>query len=497
MKRAVTLLSFILLIGFIFVVNSCDLLNNDGGGSSSFRISEKNLNVKSVFVGEFDFNEDNSRSARAIWVNGKISSLAYLNGELNPTPFLFENSSGKTILLDVFDMYQIDEKRIWVDYIFYCEITMTGDTYRIDKIIDDRRNKDDPGYGSGLGTLKASHLIINMESNEIYDMREYNTPGVGAIADNYIYLACEDLGPSPVIYKINLDDMSAFKINSIPSGDVIAEPYCIGNKLMVSFGYSGGSYLSVDVNNKFPPQPIDLSYFKERYGNLFAMNYCMLFPDLSGDVYFFSLVDGKIGKVLLDDYGVMSLEKEETTVNLETINRMSPINKDWAIALNSRGNGRFFGSARWPNNYVLMAPDGFVTFTKKQPGIKVELTSLPIEAMYDVYSSYYSMLIVDNYLYYQKGTSIKKLHLAAGSVPETLYSDNRLLTTANDLSGHINAYSYLYSSGNTLFFYQYANNIKSKDEVCTYSLQLDQPGAEPKQVADYPIVFSSFVELGL
>jgi hypothetical protein len=465
----------------VLVFAGCDMpTGGDEGEGDTITIdslSVKDTGVKSLYVSNISANT----GAKALGDTQVIQTLAYINSLGQNTPFFFVSPSGKNIVLGVSELQQLDEKRIFVTYNSVYEIIANGNVYTINAI-----------NSSGYYSYYSYYAIIDMEKGKAYKFMS-STTGSGSpivFAGNGL-LFTEEYPSGTTLYKTDLNNIPAGSIplnnsayNPIYGSTVV--PMLFGNKILVRESYSAG-YSSYDINNKFPPKPVtnavltsDMCSFGSGqsispYGTGID-NFTI--QDLSGSPYCF-IVNSKdntgkkyfLGKISIDDDGQALIGDY----------------KEGSLAF-STDSGAYYASytsIRDKNSTLfLFSGKGFIRLKKKAAGMEVE--SVVLSSIPDFSNSKKYEFIKDDYLYYLEGSSIKRLYLSAGSSPETLYANGRLLT------GGASGVDFLTATGNNLVFYQYANDNIT---VNTYSLAMYQPGAQPVLLSASSVDIKNIVEL--
>jgi hypothetical protein len=454
--------------------------------------------IKSLYISDLSVQSAGSLSqsmSRAATDTGTvIHTLSYINAQQENAPVYFTSPSNKTVILNANSLRQIDDTRIIVDFNSWYGIR-TVDT-DMDGIMTAAYIIDDqPMYQSG-------RALIDMETGTAYDFAGYD---MQVIHKGYVYATRQG-----ALYKINLDNMSAaIPLNNAAYNSIgsINPPIIINNKALTNLnGYS------FDINSQFTPQTVkdavitpDMCPSSGASGAAF-FNYNLNIPiptpsiliqDLEGIPWYFRHIatwpSGNIsepvywyfvGKVSIDDQGQLLLSDcSEGLLSLGA----SYYDFDGAsiFVLNATNTGRIGerGSREQynANGLILVDTNGFISLKKKASGIQVDSAPLSFPAL----DRKKCLVNKDNYLYYLEGTAIKRLYLASGSSPETVYSNSRILASAagQDL---------LTASGNNLVFYQYAeDNIT----VNTYSLPMYEPGAQPRLLASVSADVRDIVEL--
>ena len=456
MKKTVILIAAF-LFGLFF--SACDMGNGGNQTPSFFEISSRNkTGIKSLYVSNVAVNT----SARAATSAAEVETLSYINSEGKNTPFLFVSPSGKTALFDGPKIDQPDNKRILLTTRFYYDVTVNKDIYTIGELQE---------------TLKYHNkVLVDFKSNKVYDFTEYgigdnlDSDNLGFINNDLLFTNYLENGKNHTgtIYKIDLANMPAAE--PLNNNEVlrlrIVVPFLFGNKLLAG---GGGGLHSIDINKDFQPKKVvlphlidSITYFPGAGVSYYSNG--ILLTDLSDNPYFYSY-DGSIGRLSIDDDGNMSLSDENTT---ESFNQNSKI-----IYFNSNGN--VVPSERNAQSIMFLSSDGIVHLEKEVSGLQVEKITLSIPSVDYIFNNYY--------IYYLEGSSIMRLHLSTGSSPETVYTDNSMITTAGSVFEVI---------GNNVFFRKYADDNIS---VHTYSLPVDKKAASPQLVSTSRVEIKNIVEL--
>jgi hypothetical protein len=483
----------VLLIGLVFV--GCD--TGTGGNSddgliiSSLRV--KTTGIRSLYVSNIPVNN----GSRAVG-ESTIQTLSYINNVGENTPFFFVSPSGKTIVLSVRSLRQLDDKRILVKSDSYSVIKTDGNTFTITETGSLRYS---PNMNSGY--------LIDFEKNKIYDFVDWD---IYFLHNDVIYAG----GNDATLYKIDINNISiAMPLNNRKYFQISSvKPIVFNNKIL-----GGDNNYVIDINNNFPitpkkdayitnemcsfiptnsPIPSNNSYKVDFFSNQTGLT----FQDLTGNVWFF-ITGGKtpglntngyhpdygspdkyfLGKINIADDGQVFLTDcvEDTFSNTLSYNTNRLIFK-----MNSTGNGSDSTvNGIIKNTIIIICDDGFITMTRKVNGIQIETTaltlSLPVQVSYGGRS-----FIQDNYLYYLDNTAIKRIHLSAGSSVENVYSNSRILT-----SGSVEN-AFIYPTGNNIIFYQFAEDNVS---VNTYLIPMYEDNPTPKLLATSSVNMRDIVEL--
>jgi hypothetical protein len=487
--KTLKLLSLVLLIGFLFI--KCDTGTSNVGNTSNETININNLSVKTTDIKSLYISNIPVNSSNRV-----IQTLSYINNTGQNTPFFFVSPSGKNIVLNVSELRQLDNKRIVVNFSSYYEIIIEDNVYTIGKMVS---------VGDGLNTWKTA--LIDFEKNTVYDFTDWN---IQIIENDTIYAFHRDR----TIYKISMNNIStAIPLNNstyFPL-DHITPRTTINNKIIGEYLFY--SHYVIDIDNNFPITPIkhaqithDMCSFIPSGDTFIAEFYGfdltgVVIQDHNGDTWFFKN-GGKIptlsynknvdfgepqkyfiGKISIDDSAQVSL-----TDYYENTLSFTPIYDSNAVIylINSANNGEMSSLETYSTNfsntsyYMLVYTNGFITLKKKSTGIQIESTALSMPVNLGGYT-----FIKDNYLYYLEETDIKRLYLSSGNAPETIYSNNRIITSGSQ-------YSFLSVSGNNIIFYQFADDNIS---VNTYSLALYGMDIQPKLLSSVSADIQNIIEL--
>ena len=477
MKRFICAL---LVICMVFV--ACDTGNN--GKPDVFSIdalSIKDGSVRSLYVSDIPV-KNSGRSVN----DSTITTLSYINNLGQNTPFCFVTPSGKNIVLKVNSAQQLDNKRMTAHFSSYYEIIVKNNVYTIGETVNIVDELD-----STKTAVKTA--LIDFERGKVYDFSSWD---IQLIKDNIIIAGGRDY----TIYKIDFNNISvAVPLNNSAYFPItfIQPKVLFGNKII-------GDYV-IDINNAFPVKRIQnahitsemCSFVTEDFEARISMH--NIIQDLNGDVWFLKLGGEKtlsgwekdsagkyfIGKITINDNAeVLLTDCNESSFSFTP----TSYSKD-KFYINSIGNGKtFITDADIMDinkmDFILLYQDGFVRFERKASGIHVESValSMPINL-----SGIASPFIQNKYLYYLEGTSIKRVHLSAGSSIETIYTDNRLLLTGskdNPLA--------LTPVEDKIIFCQFADDNTT---VNTYSLALYKPNAQPELLSSVSANIRNIVEL--
>jgi hypothetical protein len=483
-----------LVAGFM----GCDS-GTDGSNAGNVSIGDlqpKTTNVKSLFVSDIP----TSGSGKAVFGNS-IQTLSYISETGQIVPFQFAAPSGKNFVLNIRQdgVRQLDPMRIVANFDSYNEITEsktnTVSVYTVGETIN---NID-------------GRALIDMKNSKVYDFKGYSPL---LVSGNLVFAY---KNTNATVYKINLDNISA----AIPVNNREYFPCAMGrltppalfeNKIIFA-SPSIYDYYSFDVNNALPPQRIkdaqitsDMCSFVPEVNPFIVKFYANgsgstghFLQDLSGTAWFFvtggatpglssdsitNYGESKkyfIGKISIDNAGQFSLS--DSFEDIFTFEPDSSIRGMYL--LNSENTGKR-GSVGDPLYYsgsiMLVYKNGFVILKKKVDGIQVDSTALLIPENVKKNVSF----VKSNYLYYLEETAIKRLHLVSGSSPETIYSNNKMVTIASGTTLPLEI------SGNDLIFYQFAeDNIT----VNTYSLSINKLNEPPILLASSMVEVENIVEL--
>jgi hypothetical protein len=447
------------------VFAACDLFVGDERFSIN-GLAVKDTSIKSLYVSNIPANNNRAASGST------IQTLCYINENGESSPFFFITPSGKNVALDALSVIQVDEKRITINFAYYYEVNISGNTYTITNPI----KVDQTGL---VGTDQRTALV-DFEKNKVYD---FSGLGVFTIVNDMAFA-----NGNGIVYKIDLNNASiATPLNNNAFFRMFGYKL-LGNKIVSYRTDDYYGYYVIDINNDFPITPlkngsinndmcsfisVDSPYEIDLFDNWTALK----FTDFTGDTWFF-VAGGKtpgvsssshlgnpdkyfVGKVNINDEGQMFFTDYYEDSFLFTPDYS---NNSYLFYLYS--------------NIIVMSNNGYITIDRKISGIHIETTALSL-SLPDFFAG--RSFIKDNYLYYLDNTTIKRIHLSAGSSAEIVYSNNRILTTEN-----------ITLSGDTIFFYQFADDNIS---VNTYSLYLNQQNPTPKLLSTSSVEIRSIIEL--
>lgn len=469
---------FIILV-FALLLAGCD--SDKGNENDTYEkidfstLTIKDTSIKSLFIGDVSVNS--ARSANG----ATIQTIAYINNNGVSSPFFFVTPSGKNIILNTGNIEQIDDKRILLDFNSYYEVTINDNIYILSDIIY-------TNYPDSSGSSKTA--LVDFEKNKVYDLSGWQ---IGLYYNGFVFASTNDA----TIYKIDLNNASkAIPLNnreffSFDSGIWGLYQHVINNKLI----YSG--YV-IDINIAYPITTLKHSYvtsemcsfIKEDSPYVVGLGSGMTFKDLSDNLWFFITGGRKppgdsIWQGYYDNDGVWkSFKVDNGEPDKYFIGKVNIDNEGYIYLTDYYEDTFTFtplysGTTRWGskgnNDLVMVCNDGFISFTMKYDGILVETTPITVSL-----PSQGETFIKNNYLYYKENTSIKRVHLSANSSAETVYSNNRILTTKG-----------FKFSGDNIIFYMFADDNIS---VNTYSLSLKQ-GATPILLSTSVVEIRSIVEL--
>jgi hypothetical protein len=503
------IIGIILLIGLLFV--GCPQPDTSDNPETIIlnNLSIKTTGIKSLYVSTIPVND----SSRAAGDDSVIQTLSYINNAGQNTPFFFVSPSGKNIVLNVSNLRQLDDKRILVDFISFYEIKSEGNVYTVNETISN-----------------SGRALIDMENRKMYDFKDYN--GVQFVSNDLLFTL-----EGSTLYKIDLNNIStAIPLNN-PTYNPVGQldpPLVITDKILVSdnsfYSIQQSNRYSIDINTTIPikqvknvyltkdicsftpdtsniPNPAGIKALFYRTHSLIddngSLSNSIIIKDHSGSLWFYysnanaSGIDvsiytyqsiavggenyfvGKLsvdneGNILLSDYYESSLTFKPDTL---TKCSMFLLDKSNTGKMENIGDTEYYNN----NGMTITFVNGLITFRKKVSGIDIQSIALSIPVL----NKNSSFINKDNYLYYLEGSSIKRLYLATGETPETVYNNSRLLTGGTNQS-------YLTATGSNLVFYQFADDNIS---VNTYSIPMYQPGATPKLLSTNSADIKSIVEL--
>lgn len=501
----------------------------------------KTTGVKSLYVGDtaVQYGQGSSSSIRAVGTNPTIQTLSYINAAGQNAPVYFVSPSGKIVVLEVTDLQGVGENCTLVSFNSYYEITETDSggqkTYTLGqhKIMDEYYM-----YG------KSSKALINWEKDKIYDFKDQ---GRLLFAEGDLLFTLNDdyrSSPRNLLSKIDLaaasngtlqavalNNPDFLPVNSVPL------PYTIDNKVLIN----EGTY-SLDLAGAANPVTVTMpalaaDTFREISGTVplpmdFLANwpYALPFRDLAGKPWLFAFYKSEeVGKwvesthiyvdavrvgfkesantegnknsnfssqnylitgLTLDGSGKFNIPTDSVQKSSLTFEPSHEVPRMFFFDVSNTGRMKRDSSTddyipHTAASILLAYSNGLIRLNKKASGIDVQSTALtiPVSSL----SREKAFINKDNYLYYLEGSSIKRLYLSAGSSPETVYTNSRIIS-----SGSSNR-DFLTATGSRLIFYQYAEN--SATTVNTYSLDMYTPGAQPTLLASNDMEVRNIVEL--
>ena len=499
------IIAIAVLIVFSFASCPDGKTNNGNGDDVSFTsLSVQSKNIKSLYVSNVMVSDGTARAADS---NLALSTLSYTTPLGQNAPVLFTNSSGKTYILEITDMKQIDDKRIAALHNGYYEVTITGGanvSYSISEKVDH--------YGSALIDMSSGRVYDFTEYHSIGDDKVYNT-GISFVENNIAYVT--QGYPEAVIYKVDLTSASpqAVPLNSgaFTPMNVVRPSFTINNKILTGFWQNDVYYgYSVDISGTIPPRQVkwaqlpastftSAGYDKEtpvpmqiiqRWGGI-------PMKDLSGKIWYYTQYGVWENEVQMQffHYGrsfylltELSIDDEgqyiANNVTTASIN-FEPANSNYDdyqfpgaggdgvylfFYINAAGAGVIQQDLAWKDNraaflhngIIMINGNGFIKLIKRANKIDVESVSLEMPTL----RKGRAVISRDNYLFWMEGTNIKRLDLKAGATAETIYSNSNIINPP--------LRDWITSSGNNLIFYQYG----SGGTVYTYSLDM-YAGTEP------------------
>ena len=524
------IIAIAVIIGFSFTACPDGKTNNGNGnddGDDVFftSLSVQSKNIKSLYVSNLMVSDGGARAADS---NLALSTLSYTTSLGQNAPVLFTNSSGKTYILEITDMKQIDDKRIAALHNGYYEVTITSGanvSYSISEKVDH--------YGSALIDMSSGRVYDFTEYHSIGDDKVYNS-GIRFIENNIAYVI--QGWPEAVIYKIDLTSASpqAVPLNSgtFTPMDWVRPSFTINNKVLTSYWLNDTYYgYSVDISGIIPPKPVkwaqlpastftSAGYTKEtpvpmqiiyRWGGI-------PMKDLSGKIWYYTQYNvwEKDSEMVVDinfhHYGKsfyllteLSIDDEgqyiANNVTTASIN-FEPANSNYDdyqfpgaggdgvylfFYINSAGAGVIQQDFPWSddnraaflhNGIIMVNEKGFIKLSKRANGIDVESVSLEMPTI----RKGRAVISKDNYLFWMDGTSIKRMDLKANATAETIYSNSNIINPP--------LRDWITSSGNNLIFYQYG----SGGTVYTYSLDM-YAGTQPVLLGTNDMDIKAIAEL--
>jgi len=531
-KVLVGIIALVVIIIFSFAAcpeGSTDTPNNNEEGETdsitSFSVQSKN--IKSLYVSNLQVN--NNRSARDIDASSAISTLSYTTALGQNAPILFTNSSGKTYILEITDMQQIDDKRIAALHNGYYEVTLSNgangaQSYSISSKVD--------YYGSAL---------IDMASGRVYDFTEYHgidddsshadfgyKSGIKLIENDTAYVTWG--WPESIIYKIDLTAASpqAIPLNSTYTPmNGIRPSFTINNKLLTSYWTEQGDYYyCVDISGTIPPKTVSwpqlpasifqpagytknepvTMYIRWRYDGI-------PLKDLSGKVWFYSqyhpYADGvwwgsnaQGGKVyyLLSELSIDNEGQYQTNnVKTEELKFVPAADEQYDSGadsnfiyfyLNGAGTGVIVEvDGAWLDNnrraflhngVIIINTNGYIKLVKRADEIAVESAPLTMPLL----KPGRAVISKDGYLFWMDGKNIKRLELKEGAAETVIYTNSNIINPP--------LRDWIIPSGNKIIFYQYAEG--SASTVYTYSLDM-YANTPPELLATSDIDIKAVAEL--
>jgi hypothetical protein len=478
-------LKLIGLIGILCIaVIGCDLGTGGNNNNETFTIGD--LKVKDSEKSLYLSNVSVNNGSRAV-SDFTIQTLAYINSNGQNAPFAFITPSGKNIVLEVNQLRQLDDKRIVVEFYSYYEITIVGNVYTIGEKTD---------VTSTVSWTASKQALIDMVSGKVYDVSGYV---IHILDENNIYATLN----TSIIYKISLNDLStAIPLNNPEyySLDNVGIPYVFNNKIIAS------NYV-LDVNLAFSPKTLKNAFITNTMCSFIPVSDpCeaiflgirrgLLIQDLTGNLWYF-ITGGRIpgfdyydrpdfgqnekyflGKLSIDNDGQVILSDYYEDIFSFTPDASYPVGySGFIFSMNSSGSGSL--GTNFTKDLLLMYRNGFVRIRREISGFRVESVVLTIPFVDDFF-------IKDDYYYYLEGTSIKRLYLSSGSTPETIYTNSRILT------GVWKPFGIFKSSGDTIIFYQFAeDNIT----VNTLTLNVNKLGSAPALLSTSEVEIQNILEL--
>ena len=548
--RSIAIITLAVIIGFSFAACPDGKTNNGNGNGDDDDIpftslSVQNKNIKSLYVSNVMVSDGGARAADS---NLALSTLSYTTPLGQNAPVLFTSSSGKTYILEITDMKQIDDKRIAALHNGYYEVTITDGenvSYSISEKVDH--------YGSAL---------IDMNSGRVYDFTEYHwvstdtndlnfgyNTGIRFIENNIAYVT--QGWPEAILYKIDLTSASpqAIPLNSgaYTPMSLIRPSFTISNKILTGWWVNTQRYdYSVDISGTIAPKtvkwaqlPADIfkgdafqewdTYEKDQPVTMLVQwrEQGVPMKDLAGTTWFFTQFDfwddpqqndgvdvylgfGSWGskvhyllaKISLDDEGQYKAENVTIAkLNFEPAEDFpwtgSNANRDFF----SDGNYLFFYKnaagtgilqqdvAEKEDNRKAFLHDGIIMVnTKGFIRLIKRADKIEVESVslnMPLLRAGRAVISKDNYLFWMDGTSIKRLDLKAGETETTIYSNSNIINSP--------LRDWITASGNKIIFYQYAEG--SASTVYTYSIDMYTPNVQPVLLATNDMNVKAVAEL--
>jgi len=517
----------ILLVGvmLVFAVIGCndddskDKLKDDDSKSGSdsdigaiTSLSVKTKGIKSLYAGNLAVT-GNSIGRAIVGGNGDILTLSYIDENGKNAPVVFTGSSGKQYMLEIIGMEKIDDKRIIVGYNGIYEVT-TGDD---GKIVVGANVKEDGTHNGAL---------IDMNSGRVYELNvtwRKDIDGVLVFCQNIFFIEnniCyfQSDHPNTTVYKFDLTAASP-QGRPLSNGNFdpinIARPAFTINGKLITVSYFGEQekWYSMDITGALPPAELKwatlpaseisstegVNYTVTLYNRWF--NEGLMMKDLSGNTWMYTHYGYGMNDEGQENYGLgmykmnpyyliaqlnvdnngnfVASNLSKGNINFTAAEDKYPYDNttyrvdylpfyinDAGIGLSSFEDPYSSGVVQTKtflhNGVYLLNTEGFIKITKKQNGIEQTSTALKIP---NKFTRRNAVISKDDYLYWVETGAIKRLKLESGKTPETVYSNNQIVSSTSRRD------CLTVSGGDTLIFYQYIDASK----VSTYALDLNKP----------------------
>jgi hypothetical protein len=477
MKRmflTVGIIFIVMIIGlFVFACESPAGNTPEELSGTGVLQSVKNSDIKSLYTSNLPLAGSESR---AVISESDIKTLSYIDNDGENSPVIFITSNGKEVILEIGDVIPVDNKRIIATYSAIIEVEETteeGLTYI-------QRN-----YSSGK-------TLIDMSSGKLYDFSAYIHLSYPYARDRAFYsqgntlFAIKDNG---TLYKINLENIgAAIPLNNPQYAKVDSIKFILGNKIICIVDEE---CYSIDINAAYTPKPvlpftIENCILEGYYGEPFEINSQKLkvfypsnqFIDSNNDFWFYSFgytyreeSDGNYAhikcKLTIDDEGQLGISDYSESTLPVYINHV-----DQLFGASRDGNIIYYSSVAITNG-----PDGLVIIKKDPSGTGIIIDSITRTMPSLIHGTYF---IDNNYLYWQDGTSIKRMELTSNSAEQVIYSNGNLVTTRSPIL-----------SGNKIIFYQYFDATS----VVTYSITIDNLFDLPTLISQSTVEIDNITEL--
>ena len=466
-------------------ITSCDMGNssgdsgNNGIGTDIGQLqSVKTKGIKSVYTSNIGIKNGSQSSVRAALSSADIQTLSYINDDGKNTPVIITTSTGKEVVLQMTDAFQVGTKRLVVKYSAAWEIAEI--------------ETDEEGIEYELVTkhFQSGQTLINMETGKLYEFSSY--PMSSNIVDGNILYTVKD----GTLYKIDLENISsAVPLNNSTYNSVDGISMLLGDKIIASISMKDYAF---DVNSASTPKavksfdagsltpipfnvggdrfylnsPEDGMYYMGSYGLNHGNN---IKKDNSGNVWFYMFAFNQfhiintpdpakyyiMGQISIDNFGQLSISNYSNNT----------LSFDPASGVTTAYQMDNIATLEAEDAIYILRYNGYIKISKTLTSSGFDISSygrtMPNE-YWALTDKHPKIWLYKNYLYWMYGTDIKRMLLSQNSSEEIIFSDVDIVDTDNGATS-------LLLSGDKLIFSKYVNATT----VSTYSLAIDNLTVSP------------------